>query len=507
MKDYPIKWFWSKLMVASRSVNNIPDAYLKRSQNARIYDGGIGPRPWKQLITNSSLGSNNKGGFIMDNIMYQITNSKIYQIDTSTGTQTDKWSLWYDAFTDVEVYGKNIAIITSPGQTPKIFNGTTITNITTVPAGTTWIVEYCRNYSFIAKDNILYISRPITAANPEYAYDWTGAGAQNITYDSNIIGLKGTMNGLYVFLETKIEYLGANSLQNVSGSATFISTPLGEGAAPLTNACIAASGDKIFYISRNLQVQTVNFIQWASSPSIGELSARPVVGIREIMTKVSTTQPTAFWYYNENFKLIEFNIRSVWSTFNDAVLTYDLINDTWNIDTGKNYNYVVKYGFDYYGFSDINSSIYKDDTWFSDNGSPIDFQIETNAINMGSITHKEFWWFYTSWWIWFLTQLDYTLVIDGEPIFQDSIVWQTFFDEWIGDLSGMEVSGEPVGWELFYETQRNPFDRICDEGRVFQTGKRISCIISSKSQIQDFILDMLGFRYTKTDYTDISDKF
>lgn len=69
------------------------------------------------------------------------------------------------------------------------------------------------------------------------------------------------MNGLYVFLETKIEYLGANSLQNVSGSATFISTPLGEGAAPLTNACIAASGDKIFYISRNLQVQTVNFIQ------------------------------------------------------------------------------------------------------------------------------------------------------------------------------------------------------------------------------------------------------
>lgn len=205
----------------------------------------------------------------MNNVLYQIANSNIYSIDLTTGIQTLKAALGYDAFTDVEVYGKNIAIITSPGQTPKVYDGNvTVTNIATVPGSTTGIVEYCRNYSFITKDNILYISRPITAANPEFAYDWTGAGSQNITYDSNIIGLKGTMNGLYVFLENKIEYLGANSLQNVSGSATFISTPLGEGSAPIQNSCIAASGDKIFYISRNLQVQTVNFIQGASNPSI-----------------------------------------------------------------------------------------------------------------------------------------------------------------------------------------------------------------------------------------------
>lgn len=198
----------------------------------------------------------------MNNKLYQVANSKIYEIDTSTGVQTEKVTLGYDAFVDVLVYGSNIAVITSPGQTPKFYNGNvTITDITTVPASTSGIVEYCRNYSFVSKNNILYISRPITAANPEYAYDWTGSGSQNITYDSNVIGLKGTMNGLYTFLENKVEYLGANALQNVSGSATFISTPLGEGSAPISNSCIVASGDKIFYISRNLQVQTVNFIQ------------------------------------------------------------------------------------------------------------------------------------------------------------------------------------------------------------------------------------------------------
>jgi hypothetical protein len=507
MKDYLIKWFWSKLMVASRSINNIPDQYLQWSQNARIYDGGIGPRPWRQLVVNSSLGTNNKGGFVMNNVLYQIANSKIYQIDLSLWTQTDKGNLGYDAYTDVEVYGKTIAIISSPWQTPKIFNGTTVTDITTVPAGTTGIVEYCRNYSFIAKDNVLYISRPITAANPEYAYDWTGTGSQNITYDSNIVGLKGTMNGLYVFLETKVEYLGANALQNVSGAATFISTPLGEGAAPLSNLCIAASGDKIFYISRNLQVQTVNFVQWASNPSIGELSARPVVGIREFLTNVSTTQPTAFAFYNENFKIIEFNIRKQGSAFNDYTLTYDLINDTWNVDTGKNYNYVVRLWFDYYGFSDINTCIYKIDTGYSDNGSPIDFMIQTNNYNMGSILHKQFWWFYTSGWIWFLTQLDYSIDVDSDPIFQDSISWQTFISDSLGELSGTELSWEPVAWDLYYTPQRTAFDRVADEWRIYTTWKRISATISSKSQIQDFILDMFGFRYERTDYSDVSDKF
>lgn len=41
MKDIPIKKFGQKLMVASKSVNKIPEEYLTYSQNLRIYDGGI----------------------------------------------------------------------------------------------------------------------------------------------------------------------------------------------------------------------------------------------------------------------------------------------------------------------------------------------------------------------------------------------------------------------------------------------------------------------------------
>jgi len=38
MKDIPIKKFGSKLMVSSKSINKIPEEYLKLSENARIYD-------------------------------------------------------------------------------------------------------------------------------------------------------------------------------------------------------------------------------------------------------------------------------------------------------------------------------------------------------------------------------------------------------------------------------------------------------------------------------------
>lgn len=93
MPAYPIKKFGTKMMVSTKAVNTIPDHYLSYARNARIYDGGIGPRRGKELLTNSTLGTNNKGGFVMGGNLYQIANSKIYQINETTGVQTEKATL------------------------------------------------------------------------------------------------------------------------------------------------------------------------------------------------------------------------------------------------------------------------------------------------------------------------------------------------------------------------------------------------------------------------------
>ena len=322
----------------------------------------------------------------MNGKLYQIANSKIYEINTTTGVQTEKATLGYDATTDVLVYGGSIAIISSSGKDLKLYNGaTTVSTITTDPASfptaNTGILEYCRGYSFCAGANILYISRPITPANPEYSYDFTGSGSQSITYDSNIVGLKATMNGLYVLTENKVEFLGANSLQNVAGSAAFISTPLGEGSQPMSNLGITASGDNIYYLTKNLQVQRISFMNGTNSTAVSELSARPIVSIKEFLNTIDVNQPSSFSFFNQNDKTIQFHLRSVGSPFNDYVLVYDEVNDTWNVDTMKSYNYVVRINETYYGFSDINSSIYIDDIGYSDGGVPIEFRIDTQNIN------------------------------------------------------------------------------------------------------------------------------
>ena len=212
INNLPIEKFGTKLMVASKSVNKIPSEYMKLALNARIFDGWIWPRLWKILLTDSTIWTFNKGGFLLDDKLYQITNSNIYEIDKQDWTQTLIDSLWHDVYTDILVYGKDFAIIVAEWEPLKVFDWATVTTPATVPAWDTWsIIEYTRWFSFYAINNILYISRPITDANPEYAYDFTGTGSQNIVFDSNITWLKGTLTWLYVFTEDKVEYIGANA--------------------------------------------------------------------------------------------------------------------------------------------------------------------------------------------------------------------------------------------------------------------------------------------------------
>lgn len=52
------------------------------------------------------------------------------------------------------------------------------------------IVEYCRQFSFLAMGNVLYVSVPPDVNHPEYQYDFTGSGSQQITFDSDIVSLK-----------------------------------------------------------------------------------------------------------------------------------------------------------------------------------------------------------------------------------------------------------------------------------------------------------------------------
>ena len=500
-------------MASSKAINTIPTEYLRYAENVRIYDGGIWPRKWKQILTESTLWTNNKGGFIMWDKLYQITNSKIYEIDEVTGVQTEKATLWHDKRTDILVYG-TFAVIASSGEQVKVFNWTAVSTPATQPANNNWILEYCRWFSFLASWNVLHISRPITTANPEFAYDWTWSWNQTITYDSVIKGLKGTMNWLYVFTEDKIEFLGANALQNVSWSATFISTPMWDWGELMENQLIATSGDKVFYVTKNLNINTVNYIQGTAEPWLWELSNRPVIWIRELLQWIDINQPSWFAFVNDNDNTVQFHLRTTWASFNNITLIYDLINDTWVIDTGKYYNNVIRKGNKYYGFSDINSSIYEDDTSNSDNGVAIKSIIRTQEMNLWAMQQKVFWGFFTSWGIWELTKLIYRVYVDRDEVFIDEIdwailnqLWETWVLEWDWSIWWEEIWWQPIWWDVNQSKIFNPFDFEADVGRIYQSGIRASIEIESQSQIQDYIIDTLGIIAETTPFSDIRNKF
>lgn len=505
MKYYPIKKFGTKLMVSSKAINTIPQEYLRYSENARIYDWWIWPRKWMQLLTNSTLWTNNKGGFVMSDKLYQIANSKIYEINETTWIQTEKATLWYDARTDVLVYN-NFAIIVSNWQPWKVFDWTTVTEPATITANN-WIIEYCRWFSFLANWNVLQISRPILPTNPALAYDFTWSWSQTITYDSDIKWLKSTMNWLYVFTEEKIEYLWANALQNVAGASAFISTPLWDWWELMSNDLVATSWDKVFYVTKNLNINTINYVQWTAEPWLWELSNKPVVWIRELLQTIDIEQPNGFAFVNDNDNTVQFHLRTTNSPFNNWVITYDLINDTWNIDTGKNYNYIVKKASKYYGFSDVNTSIYEDDVWYSDNWIAIRFLIKTQSINLWAMQQKIFGWFFTSWAIWQLSSLTYRVNVDREWVFEDSINWETSDISWIWEIAWDTIWNDSIAWNLDLANTLNPFDFEADVGRIYQGGIRADIEIESQSQIQDFIIDWLWLIAEITPFTDLKNKF
>ena len=627
MADNPIQKFWTKLMVASQSINKIPEEYMRLAMNARIRDGGIWPRRWKILLTNSSIGTVNQGAFIMNNTLYQVADSKIYSVNTTTWVQTEVADLGYDSRVDILVYrfprwpftaaetindtytvpftdrwrrftmttpnnveisifnpdtwnydfvdsvswtwmtnnalipsikviaawtdwlltvwagwgtqvwddvilwigdfvsnnptgnaSNNIriefgsfqsqeqAIIVSDNNTLKVFDGTS-TFVNEQDIENNGIIEFTRGFSFLAQGNIMRISSPVTIDNPENAYDFTSANSQTISYDEDILGLHETMNGLYVFSETKVEFLGSNSLQNVSGSATFISTPLGTSWSLINNQCVASIGDKIFYVTKDLQIQSINYIGGTDSPVVWELSAKPVIGIKELLNTIDTEQPYAFAHYNKKEKTVQFHLRRINSKFNDVIIVYDFINDTWDIDTNKNYNWVLEDGNTYYWFSDVNTSIYRDDEWFSDAWIAIPFLIRTQAMNRGTLMQKRFTWFYTAWAVWPITNIEYSVSIDWQRVFRDSVEWNESNIIWLWEIADAEIGLDEVAWPLTYEWQRQVFDRTADQGRIRLDGVRIQFDIFSWSQIQDFIIDMLGYMFEPTRNIDINSKF
>jgi len=237
-------------------------------------------------------------------------------------------------------YGKYTLIFTGIWY-PRVYDGSTLTQTTSsnCPNVNPIISEKFQWFTFISgntdnTNNTLYISRPITPTNPQYAYDWVGTPwSTQITYDSKILWLVSSMNRLVVFTETRIEYIGKDSLETIWGTPTLVSTPIGNGWQLASWASVMAGGDVVMYLTKNNTINTLFYAQGTVEPVIWDLTDDVSFTITEYLKLLDADQSNSFGYYDDTRKEFNWLLKEIQSLYNDTVLVYDIWNSTRTTDT------------------------------------------------------------------------------------------------------------------------------------------------------------------------------
>ncbi len=361
--------------------------------------------------------------------------------------------------------------------------------------------------------NVLYISRPITVDNPERCYDWLWDNSEQITFDSNILGLASTMNQLFIFTENKIEYIWKDSLQVIGESATLITTPVWDGGKLANYRTAIAAWNRILYLTKTNSINALNYIEWTAEPWIWILSDHPMFRITTYLDELDEDQKDAFGYYDDYTKTAHWFLKTKNSPYNDTILVYDLINETWTTDTRKFFNDAVFHDTKVFAGSALNCDIIQDNIWLNDNDNPIEFEIQDTDISLGTIREKMFGWREISWWLNVLANINIKTLIDDKISTDNSIIGLDYASQHIIDSLPWEIAGTTVGWtgigwlpnEIIDEIAQ--FDKSLDHSYLWKRGKRIKRIITENSYWSDFYLDYYSIIASITWNVELNDKF
>lgn len=500
VQDIDIKKWGEKLLCNSISRNKIPAEYLSVSKNARIVDRCITKRlGTKTKVTRTAI------TWAIQWITYNqqplvVMDGKLYKINETTRAETDLWAIGSTDKVNMITYGKYTLIFTGIGY-PRVYDGASLiqTTITNCPNVNPIISEKFQWFTFITgntagTDNILYISAPITPTHPEYAYDWVITNSEKITYDSKILWLISSMNRLIVFTENRIEYIGKDSLQTIGGTASLISTPIGNWWQLASWGSVMAGGDTVMYLTKNNTINTLFYAQGTVDPIIWDLTDDVSFTITQYLKKLDTDQSKSFGYYDDTKKEFHRFLRETWILYNNTTLIYDIGNSTRTTDTKKFFNDVVVAGNKVYAWSAINCSIKEINIWYNDDDMPIEFEIEDTDVMLGTLREKMFQWRQTSWWVNKSAVLDFTTIVDDWNVWKTTITWANYFTDdelssisWIWDT---EIWWDAIWWLATWEVwEIKQFDKTLDHWYIYKRWTRIRRKIEESALNSYFYLD------------------
>lgn len=355
-----------------------------------------------------------------------------------------------------------------------------------------WLVVSWIGHTFAAKWANLYISSELDYSAVEWVTNFYTLWGHFITLDSDIKAIKTSMDWVYVFTEKFLYSIDRSSASIKNNYPNYKPRLIGEVGEIINHFSVCVVGDKIFYMTKNLNIWCINYKDWTTFPWIFDLSAQTWVWIRELLWTFDSNQDEAFAFYSDYDKLLQFHLKLKDSPHNNIVLFYDINNDTWGIDTNKSYSDMIELNQKIYSFSASDWKIFIENSWYLDEWEKINFKIATKNLSFDTNTQKLFNWFFVSGVISEDEELKVSVYIDSQKVFEDNIK---------ADTNKAKLN------YISNEKSLIPFDLYADAGSINICWDRILFEFENKNSLWDFLIDTLWIKKEKTGLISTINKF
>ncbi len=497
---------FSKGLCDGAGDNRMPYAYSTDLRNMRIVNQVSTVRKGYKTVVDDIVGTTVKGMASNNSNLYVIVDSKLKSASVTTGDYTNIGSLPNDNDQGIITFGKYTIILT--GAQPYVYDGSSLTAVTSYVASSnpSFGTEFL-NFTWVAGTgtlaNVLYQSRPISATNPEYSYDWNGSGAGQMIMKSNILGLVATLSKLVIFTEKSIEWIDRSSYTTIGSVLNFYPNPMAQGEKLANNRSVVTAGDKIFFLTADKKIKTIDYLQGVDDIRVGDLSDDEKVGIPNFMNSLNDDLSKSAWFYDQKNKLIKFFVRSQNSLTTDTCIIWDLVNKTFLVDDNKFYSTLVKHNNKIYAGSCLNSVTYEDEVWQDDDGWEIAwYRYSAILANWRATSNKMYNGVSTTGTIGSGTTITKDIILDGDILDSstiegaESVVWGT----------GSSPTGSvATWWPSGSQTLRN-FTKNRWPEYINTIWRYLQVKYSGSGTWQDFTLETIETKEKISVYEELTDK-
>lgn len=395
LKTVPLPGIFSRGVFQDKAVFNVPESFTTQANNIRIIAGSSVIRKWYNIHATPDLVDIEKpirGMITNGGEMYVARDKKLQTIaagayvDVAGATFSDDYKVefltfWPYIIALTGIWYPYVYDIKSSTRTQL-----TSTNIEVDGKPSIGAIYGYGSYVIGGENgNILYMSRWATKTNQEYVYDRVGSGAEQILLKWwKGIGIAATLNRLFIWTESGIEFISTSTMTTVGGVTTTLTLPLWWENQPMSQRSIIVADEVIYFPTKTWQINTIGYVQGITDPQVGNISQTQEQSLNQFFEWLEEDQSDAFGYYNKKDKELVRYFKRKWAIFNDVCLVFDIVGNNFLIDTNRFGIAGARVDTKYYVWSSINGIVYQVDVGKMDDEESISWNRYSKVMYFGS---------------------------------------------------------------------------------------------------------------------------